>query len=389
MDKRRGTGGFALPVAVFALVILGVLVTGGFYTVRQEMWIGAARAEAQKAFYLAEQGVGNTLNNWSTGTFTTNGTWNSVTVADTVKDGFWTVEVTPMTDYLFYLASTGTVTRGGSLRSGATRQVGIIARLSTADINPPAALSTVGDLNFGGSAIIDGRDTDPSQWPGLCDSPNTDKPGIMTDDEDNINFNGNETNIRNNQLFGLTDTAEDPTMTAESLMTFGDLEFNDLASMANKLYTSAPGGIAPVWSGSVCSTGSTSNWGEPLDNTNPCFSYFPIIYLNNPGVTWNFSSGRGQGILLVEGNLKVTGQFEFYGPVIIKGTLSTQGGGGTQHFHGGVMAANVDLEDNTVLRTADIVYSSCAIERAILNSALTQARPLDARSWVDLSSVSY
>ena len=52
-------------------------------------------------------------------------------------------------------------------------------------------------------------------------------------------------------------------------------------------------------------------------------------------------------------------------------------------------AANVDLEDNTVLGTADIVYSSCAIERAILNSALTQARPLDARSWVDLSSVSY
>ena len=62
---------------------------------------------------------------------------------------------------------------------------------------------------------------------------------------------------------------------------------------------------------------------------------------------------------------------------------------GTQHFHGGVIAANVDLNDNTVLGTADIVYSSCAIERAILNSALTQARPLAARSWVDLSSVSY
>ena len=389
MDQRRGTGGFALPVAVFALVIMGVLVTGGFYTVRQEMWIGSASAQAQKAFYLAEQGVANTLNNWSTGTFTTNGTWNSVTVADTVKDGFWTVAVTPMTDHLFYIASTGTVTHGGALNSGATRQVGMIARLSTADIDPPAALSTVGNLNFGGSAIIDGRDTDPSQWPGLCDSPNTDKPGIMIDNEDNIKFNGNETNIRNNQLFGSPDTAEDPTMTSESLMTFGDVDFDDLAVMADKVYSSSPGSIAPVWSGSVCDTGATSNWGEPLDNTNPCFNYFPIIYLNNPGVTWNFSQGRGQGILLVEGHIKVTGQFEFYGPVIIKGTLSTEGGGGTQHFHGGVMAANVDLQDNTVLGTADIVYSSCAIERAILNSALTQALPLDARSWVDLSSVSY
>ena len=389
MDKRFRTGGFALPVAVFALVILGVLVTGGFYTVRQEMWIGAASADAQKAFYLAEQGVGNTLNNWSTGTFTANGDWNSVTVADTVKDGFWTVEVTPMTDKLFYIASTGTVTHGVALESGATRQVGMIASLITPDLDPPAALSTVGNLNFGGSAIIDGRDTDPGQWPGLCNSPNTDKPGIMIDDEDNINFNGNETNIRNNQLFGSSDTAEDPTMTADSLMTFGEFGFDDLSTMADKIYSSAPGSIAPVWTGSTCTTGSTSNWGEPLDNTNPCFNYFPIIYLNNPGVTWNFSTGRGQGILLVEGSLKVTGQFEFYGPVIIKGTLSTQGGGGTQHFHGGVVAANVDLDDNTVLGTADIVYSSCALERAILNSSLTQARPLGARSWVDLSAVSY
>ena len=312
-----------------------------------------------------------------------------MTVADTVKDGFWTVEVTPMTNKLFYIASTGTVTSGGALGSGATRQVGTIARLSTAGIDPPVALSTVGNLNFGGSAIIDGRDTDPSQWPGLCNSPNIDKPGIMIDDEDNINFNGNETNIRNNQLFGSPDTAEDPTITSESLTTFGDLEFDDLVSAANKLYTSAPGGIAPVWSGSTCTTGSTSNWGEPLDDTNPCFGYFPIIYLNNPGATWNFSTGRGQGILLVEGNIKVTGQFEFYGPVIIKGTLSTQGGGGTQHFHGGVIAANVDLDDNTVLGTADIVYSSCASERAILNSGLTQAHPLDARSWVDLSAVTF
>ena len=52
-----------------------------------------------------------------------------------------------------------------------------------------------------------------------------DEPGIVIDDEDNINFNGKETNLRNNQLFGSPDTAEDPTMTSESLTTFGDLDF--------------------------------------------------------------------------------------------------------------------------------------------------------------------
>jgi hypothetical protein len=298
-----------------------------------------------------------------------------------------------VTDRLFFLQSTGTVTSGGPLMSGATRQVGMIARLVTANMEPPAALTSIGTLNFGGSAIIDGRDTDPTQWPGLCGpAGGTDKPGVLLNDTTKINWNGNETKIRNNQLFGATDLQQKSTMTSDSLLTFGDMHFNDLKAMAEpgKTFTSAPGTIAPSSTGGVCNTSISTNWGEPLLATDPCFNYFPIIYLNNPNQTWNFSTGRGQGILLVEGSIQVTGQFEFYGPVIIKGTLSTQGGGGTQHFHGGVIAANVSLDDNTVLGTADIVFSTCAISRAVLNNpSLTKARPLARRSWVDLSNITY
>jgi hypothetical protein len=147
-----------------------------------------------------------------------------------------------------------------------------------------------------------------------------------------------------------------------------------------------------VQSGGVCTKGgsTSTNWGAPLDNTHACFNYFPIIWLNNPGTLWSFSGGNGQGILLIEGDIKVTGQFQFYGPIFIKGHLETAGGGGTQHFHGGIIAANADIEQNSVLGTADIVYSSCAVERALLNNtALTKARPLARRSWVDISSISY
>jgi hypothetical protein len=90
--------------------------------------------------------------------------------------------------------------------------------------------------------------------------------------------------------------------------------------------------------------------------------------------------------MLIEGNLSVQGGFEFYGPVFVKGELSTQGTGG--HFNGGVVAANVNLGSSTVLGNAVVSFSSCAVERAILNnSALTQVRPVAMRSWVDLSAV--
>jgi hypothetical protein len=393
-ETMRGSRGFALPVAVFALVVVGVLVTGGFYMARQETRIGVAGQNAQAAFYLAERGIYSTLANWQS-TYSSAAAWSTTaTATGTGTDGTWSVTVMPMTSKLYFLTSTGTVTSGGPLMSGATRQVGMIARVVTPNMEPPAALTTVGTLNFGGSAIIDGRDTDPTMWPGLCGAAGgTNKPGVMMNDTSKINFNGNEANIRQNQLFGATDLSQKSNMTSDSLLVFGDMTFDDLKSVAEKIYTTVPAQPGPSLTGAACNYAGSStmpNWGEPLLNTHPCFNYFPIIYLNNPNTTWNFSGGRGQGILLVEGSLKVTGQFEFYGPVIIKGTLSTQGGGGTQHFHGGVVAANASLDDNTVLGTADIVFSTCAVERAVINNtALTKARPLARRSWVDVSSITY
>ena len=48
-----------------------------------------------------------------------------------------------------------------------------------------------------------------------------------------------------------------------------------------------------------------TNWGAPTVKTSPCFNYFPIIYhYGRPQLS---GSGAGQGILLVEGNLTVTG----------------------------------------------------------------------------------
>jgi hypothetical protein len=339
------------------------------------------------AFYLAESGANNVMAYWDASAYSAIPAWGSLTVEDTVPQGIRSVEITRMTPRLYFLNATGTVTEGGALYSGATRNVGMILRLNTADIQPPAALTTVGNLKVGGSTYVIGNDSTPSGWASECaGTSTTDKPAVMIDDTTNIDFVGTNWEMEGHP----TATEQNSTLTADSLLTFGELHWNDLVALAEMVYPNKQTGeIDPdsVYVGGRwrCRPG-LDNWGDPLNPTGVCGTHFPVIYaatnLDLTGGLYN----AGQGILLVEGDLKVAGNFQFFGPVIVKGTLSTSGTGG--HFNGGVIAANVSLDLSTVIGDALVQYSTCAVTRAILNnSSLTKARPLPNRSWVDLSSV--
>ncbi len=390
MMDTRDRRGFALPAAIGALVVVGALVTAGFYMARQEVRIGAASRFSAMALDLAQSDINNVLVNDSRA-LTALSTWGDTTLTDTMTQGVVSVEATRLSSSLFYVDGTATVTEGGAVWGGATRKVGLVVRLTQANVTPRAGLTTQGALKFGGSAEIRGADEMPdgsngdANWTGagVCDSTSlTNKPGILTNDSTQIDWNGNQAKIES----GMTGTplvAQDTTITAGSLMTFGDMTWDQLVAMADKVYTSSPGTIGPVVLNGVCQTSALNNWGAPTDPTSPCFNYFPIIYF--PG-SLSLSGGIGQGILLVGGDLSVQGNAEFYGPVYVKGTLTTTGSGG--HFWGGVVAGNADLSTNTVLGNAVITFSSCAVQRAIDNNpSLTKLRPLGERSWVDLSSV--
>jgi hypothetical protein len=386
MIERESTRGFVLPAAVVALVLVGVLVTGGFYLARQETRVGVASLRAGTAFYLAERGAMETMSRWDMTRFGALAQWNTATVADTVDEGIWSVNVTRMSSRLYFLLATGSATAGRSVYGSATRMLGIVARLRTADLEPKAALTTVNSLRLGGSATVIGHDQPPGSWPGLCDPAGASKPGVLIDDLDNISYSGNAYTLE-----GDPPALEDENLTTDDLMTFGDLTWDELVALATKVYPPGASTITQLAPDSVnvngsweCNTAPRENWGTPRDPTGVCGSYFPIIY--SQGNLKIAASDAGQGIMLIEGDLEITGGHEFYGPVIIKGTLKTTGTGG--HFNGGVIAANVDLESSTVLGDALVQFSRCAIQRAVLNNSdLTRVRPLAQRSWVDLSSV--
>jgi hypothetical protein len=102
-----------------------------------------------------------------------------------------------------------------------------------------------------------------------------------------------------------------------------------------------------------------TNWGDGVNRNAACGNYFPIIHVAGD---LRLNNVQGQGILLVDGDLDVQGSYEWFGIVIIKGSLKTAGGGSTDaHFWGMVMAQNVDVELQNLSGKATLNYSRCAI----------------------------
>lgn len=381
MSYRTNERGFALVAAVFALVIIAALVTGAFFAARQEMRTGRSSQTFQRAFSAAEAGLNNTIVQWNTGA------WNGMAVGDSAdttgtlpgNTGSYAAVVRRLNNELFLIRTVGTDPSQASQRTLAT-----LVRLLKINMNFPASLTTRGDLRLGGSSLLDGRDASPSGWACPFTTPDT-LPGVTTPDPSRITTSGCSAPGGDYRcIIGDPDVKRDTTINDSTFFKFGDLDWAELVAMATKNYP--PGDIGPlnqvqpIGTATTCVTEVLDNWGEPYrpGTVLGCLNYFPIIYING---NLQLAGGRGQGILLVEGDLRVEGGFEFFGPVIVRGVLRTQGTGG--HFNGGVMAANVDLtEQSSILGDAVITYSSCAVSEALKFNA--PGRMLRERSWAEI-----
>ena len=381
---RNDRRGFALPAAIGALVIIGILVTAGFYMARQELRIGVASNHAHMAVNIAQAGANEIMANWNGYQLNNIAVWSDTTIVDTIATGIWSVSIAKTSDFMFYLTANGEVTEGGDLWSGASRTIGIVTKLLFADISPPAALLTRGPVSVKGGALINGLDDPPDSWAGYCTGV-TNKPGLINNDTSQIFTKGG------GDITGSPDDYdEDPTLVDESFTTFGDMDWAELTALAaaeGKNVSSLGGNInntGPVDVGGVCDQTGLTNWGDTIP-TAPCGAYFPLIYHDGPSLTIQ-SGGIGQGVLLVDGDLTLSGGYTFYGIIIIQGAFNTSGTG--NKVAGAVMASNADLVETGGVGASEVQYSSCAIQRALLNNAsLSRARPLSERSWIDLSAV--
>jgi Tfp pilus assembly protein PilX len=371
--------GIALAVAIFALVIIGALVAGTFFAGRLEQQTGQNTVYAMQASEAAEAGLSDGIASQTAAGMQalvvdpgmaanlpdmTTSLGAHVSVARTISR---------LTDNVFLVRSTGTLTDadGGKL---AVRGLGQLIRLNQAEITVNAGLTALGDVTISGGADVTGKDGVPSAWSSGVECPSlTDKAGVR--------YNGGTLQKKGNGDFsGAPDSVKDATLNATDMKK----DFDKLKALATLTVISGnPAATQPAYTGNPkkCDTSIQTNWGEPAVQTDVCSNYFPIIYHNG---NLSLQGGRGQGILLVEGDLSATGGMVFYGPVFVTGTLSTTGNSNQgAKFYGGVIAGNVALDDLSKLAGGALVsYSSCAIHRALQNSA--KIGTLAERSWVQL-----
>ena len=105
-------------------------------------------------------------------------------------------------------------------------------------------------------------------------------------------------------------------------------------------------------------------------------AYWPVILVNNAsGLPYNSLSIKGQGILIVTGNLIINGGMEWSGIILVGGTVT---GNGTNGIYGSIVTGlNTKLGPNAAtiatamggstlgLGTKRIIYNSCNIAKAL------------------------
>jgi hypothetical protein len=377
--QRRG---FALAMALMAIVVIGAMVAGGYLASLQYYRMGRNALVEQRAMAATELGLDSAYAMWSR-------TWNTqpvgtvTTLAYRATDGSWvdTVRITKLNQLGLLFVSEGRA-GGNSTPISARRRAGMLVRLDMPNVRQLGALTTRGTVSIGGSTAISGLDTTFSGW--NCPPTGSGVAGVAVPSFSNLSYGGNcaaGACISGSPLVSITSAAAD----TNTYFSYGNLKWQQLVAMADKSASGTLTGVGPsttvVGGVTTCNTGDNKNWGDPGRAAPPgaCEGYFPVIYA--PGDV-SINGNKGQGVLLVNGNLSIQGGFVFYGQVIVRGSVKLTGNG--NHIYGGVMAASViDSTDASKLAgNSSIHYSKCALT-SVFVSAVNGARA-PQRSWIEL-----
>jgi len=365
---KQGELGVALLLAMFALAILGGLAAAAFLVAGQQRLLGRNMLRQTQAFTVAETAAEEVALEWSGGWYADLPVAGQATASGAGYSGWYRRTVVRLSPTSFMVKA-----EGFSPDWTSRQHVGLLLTSQQLPVTIGAAFTTRGPVALGAGTVIDGADSAPGAWTD-CPVPGPPLPAVRSPSPEEISYVGCDSG---DCLRGMPPVLVDPTLAGTPFPIAGDLPFDSLRALADRRL---PGGdlrVEPTTTGGLCNTADAYNWGDPESPAGPCGRHFPVVWIEGDVVIYG---DRGQGVLLVNGNLTLRGGFSYFGPVLVAGTLETDGAGG--RVVGGVVAANQTLGRSAFLGGGGITYSSCAISRVLAQSA--RVRPLSSRGWVGL-----
>ena len=333
--------GFALVLSMLLVLALAVMAMGMLAVGTREAWIAGTAARHAQATRRAEGAALRAVAGWSTRDVAGLDLGASVTPTDPPG-----VEIERVDSGLYLLTATGTVPGpNGPIAARA----GLLVRVLHPDrlaATFPAAMSAAGSVTVDGGTVsgLDGS---------ACGAP---RPAIMAPGitiAPAATVDGDPATVYRVPTPATEPSPFDPPTAAA------------LATVRHPGGTATPG--AAALSGE-CVPGE-DNWGSP-DPAHPCFRLLPLIV----GPDLVMDGGVGHGVLVVDGDLRLTGGARFEGLIAARGRLEIDD---LSEVRGAVHAGSVSSSGR-------VVRDACAIERAVSAPALDRAFRPPERWWIPM-----
>ena len=348
--------GAALALVLWGLVVGGVLLTlVTILTVQEQRAAGALRRE-ERGLVGAERVGAELLTGMTAGELRADlpRTFDSLSFD---AGGDWSALVRRLTPEVVLLEVAPRPPVGPASREAAGVRLGWLLRPRPDSVSPRAAVSVGAPVALGDGVVISGVDESP---PGVdsCAAPDSTIAGIAAP---SVVVSGSA------QLLG------SPPELFRATGDFG--AFDRFSKRANLVLPGGTYNPSPATVGTSCDLQRSTNWGDPGGAAAPCSGYLPSVRVDGD---LTLTGGFGQGILLVNGDLRVTGPFTFHGMVIVKGGVDITAPTDVR----GILAAAELRSGAGSVTQLKVHYSKCIISKGLDFSA--PLSPLSARAWIQL-----
>lgn len=395
----RDQRGVALPLALLGLVLMTLMITAVLVTSSTEVGISGAHQTATQRMYTAESGVQQFVavefgKQKPFGDATSGSMSGTVDVAERnttrkVKVDVWRLLSAPRTDAAgsevldadgssfvdgWFLVD-GSPIKADASRDGRTfsEVIRLSATIVSSNLNLNSGLTVLDNLEVGGSSEIIDRSANCADTLGTDNAVTLAAGTTLTTIGNNVQIDGNVH----------TDTLGSADMSDYILRGNALEDYADIASIrfGPRYGTPSFGSTNPSSSYSRTDPSlGKYNWGCPASMGVSCTGsnadpfYMPVIAIDASAMSGNLvalQGDHGQGTLIIlNGHLKITGNFQFKGIILVEGNIEMRGTGGTggSKIEGAVAALNAVGEGtNEISETsgnAMISFNRCAMKDA-------------------------
>ena len=378
--KERSRKGIALAAVLIVIVLLGTLVTAAVWFTTQDARSATNGRRMQQSLGVAEGGGAEVIRKWVPAVNNVRALYPADTIPIVLTGlpngtGAYSGSIYRTNNKMYLVDATGRDSasiKGGLYGGGARQRNILLLRVVPLVVDVKAAFTVGNKVTFGGGNVfIKGADNVPPGWPS-CGVAGAAVAGVRAKAAGDLSGSSG-------QFTGTPNSMISPTMDSTTFTSFGPTNYATLAAQAT-VQIAGGGSIAPVpaLTGGKCNYALTTNWGDGNTPAAACGTYFPIVHITGSGTT-TITGGQGQGILLVDGNLVVSGTFKYYGMLVVRGSFSTASGG-SPTIYGSVLANAINLSTSAFNGDVNINYSRCAMEKTMDGTGV--ATPLRSRSWV-------